>query len=79
MNATLTPPPPFLFRQIAAIIDADEKAKRQRGMVTDGPDSPLAAYGSSDPELVGEVLDLKKQVAQLKEMVMGKRGGGGIQ
>ena len=67
-------PPP----QITAIIDADEKAKRMRGgIATEGAESSLAKFGGSDPELVDEVLSLKKQVEQLKEMVTGKKAGGG--
>jgi len=53
-----------LRAKIAAIIDADEKAKRMRGMISEGSDSPAAKFGGSDPELVEEVLSLKKQVEQ---------------
>ena len=48
-----------------------------RGMISEGSDSPAAKFGGSDPELVEEVLSLKKQLEQLKEMVTGKKSGGG--
>ena len=66
--------------QIAAFIDAEEKSKRQRGIRAGGEHAPGEAaalvpnFGNSDPELVDEVLSLKKQVEQLMAMV--KAGSG---